>query len=103
PARLRWLRRHEPALADRVAHATMLSDWILFRLGGCYATDPSIGSSSGMFDLARRTWCDELIALCGFRADVFPKVEQPGTVVAKVTRKAAAETGLKQGTPVVVG
>jgi autoinducer 2 (AI-2) kinase len=103
PARLRWLRRHEPALSDRVAHATMLSDWILFRLGGRYVTDPSIGSSSGMFDLARRAWCDEIIALCGFRPDVFPKVEEPGTVVARVTAKAAKETGLKRGTPVVVG
>jgi autoinducer 2 (AI-2) kinase len=103
PARLLWLQRHDPGLCSRIAHVTMISDWILFRLGGCYVTDPTIGSSSGLFDLARRTWSEEIVALCGVRPEVFPKVEEPGTVVAAVTRTAAAETGLKEGTPVVVG
>jgi len=103
PARLLWLQRHEPGLWSRIARVTMLSDWILFRLGGRHVTDPSIGSSSGMFDLACRTWSEEIVALCGLRPEVLPKVEEPGTVVAAVTRRAAAETGLKEGTPVVVG
>jgi autoinducer-2 kinase len=103
PARFLWLQRHEPRLFDRIARVTMLSDWILFRLGGCHVTDPSIGSSSGMFDLVRHTWSDEIVALCGLGREVFPKVEEPGTVVAALTRTAAAETGLKQGTPIVVG
>jgi autoinducer 2 (AI-2) kinase len=103
PARFLWLARHEPRLFERISRMTMLSDWILFRLGGCHVTDPSIGSSSGMFDLARRAWSDEILALCGLDREVFPKVEEPGTVVAALTRKAAAETGLKEGTPVVFG
>jgi autoinducer 2 (AI-2) kinase len=103
PARFLWLKRHEPRLFDRIARVTMLSDWILFKLGGCHVTDPSVGSSSGMFDLARRTWSDEIVALCGVSREVFPKVEEPGTCVAALTRRAAAETGLKEGTPVVVG
>jgi autoinducer 2 (AI-2) kinase len=103
PARFLWLQRHEPALFGRIARVTMLSDWILYRLGGCHVTDPSVGSSSGMFDLARRTWSDEILALCGLSRQVVPKVEEPGTVVAEITPAAAAETGLKQATPVVVG
>jgi autoinducer-2 kinase len=103
PARLLWLQRHEPGLCSRIARVTMISDWILFRLGGRYVTDPTIGSSSGLFDLAGRTWSEEIVALCGMRPEVFPKVEEPGSVVAAVTRMAAAETGLKEGTPVVVG
>jgi autoinducer 2 (AI-2) kinase len=103
PARFRWLKRHEPRLFDRIAHVTMLSDWVLFRLGGRFVTDPSVGSSSGMFDLARRTWSDEILTLCGLDRQVFPKVVEPGAVVAAVTPTAAAETGLKEGTPVVAG
>jgi autoinducer 2 (AI-2) kinase len=103
PARFLWLKRHEPRLFDRIARVTMLSDWILYRLGGCHVTDPSVGSSSGMFDLARRAWSDEILALCGLGREVVPKVEEPGTVVAALLRTAAAETGLKEGTPVVVG
>ncbi len=103
PARLLWIQRHEPKLFEKVARLTMLADWITHRLTGEFVTDPSIGSSSGMFDLARRTWSTEVIEICGMRADVFPPVLAPGTVAGVVSAEAAAATGLRPGTPVVVG
>jgi autoinducer 2 (AI-2) kinase len=103
PARLLWIIAHEPEVRRSVAHVTMLSDWVLARLSGEYATDPSCGSSSGLFDLAARTWSRELIELCDFPPSVFPAVREPGSVLGGVTSSAAAETGLAPGTPVVVG
>ncbi|HSS94024.1 MAG TPA: autoinducer-2 kinase [Candidatus Dormibacteraeota bacterium] len=103
PARLRWIQRHEPAVFAEAAHLTMLADWITQRLTGEFATDPSIGSSSGMFDLTRRTWSSEIIDICGMRADIFPSVLEPGTVAGVVNAAAAGATGLREGTPVVVG
>jgi len=103
PARLRWIMRHEPAVFEGTAHLTMLADWITHRLTGEFVTDPSIGSSSGMFDLPARSWSKEIIDLCGMKAEVFPPVLEPGSVAGSVTREAAEETGLRAGTPVVVG
>jgi len=103
PPRLLWLQRHEPETFERIAHLTMLSDWILFKLCGEYITDPSAGSSSGMFDLARRTWSDEIVKMCGLSPDVLPAVYESGTVLGRVHGQAAIDTGLKEGTPVVVG
>ena len=103
PARLLWIRGHEPELFGRVEHLTMLADWITQRLTGEFVTDPSIGSSSGMFDLAGRSWSEEVIDICGMRADVFPSVLEPGTAAGVVSAGAAAATGLRPGTPVVVG
>jgi autoinducer-2 kinase len=103
PARLLWLRANQPEVLASVRHATMLGDWIGFRLCQEYATDPSLGSSSGMFDLARRTWSPEIVELCGLEPEVFPAVREPGTVLGAVSAAAAAETGLAAGTPVVVG
>lgn len=103
PARLLWIQRHEPELFARVARAGMLSDWVLTHLTGRYITDPSVGASSGMFDLARCTWSDDVVELCGLSPDVFPEVRDPGSVLGPVTARAAAETGLDEGTPVVVG
>jgi autoinducer 2 (AI-2) kinase len=101
--RLLWLQRHEPEIVARAAHLTMLGDWILYRLSGCYVTDPSLGSSSGLFDLAAREWSGHLLEICGLRAAVCPGVLEPGTVIGGVTGQAADETGLAEGTPVVVG
>ena len=101
--RLLWLQRHEPETFARTAHLTMLGDWILYRLSGQYVTDPSLGSSSGLFDLAARTWSPRLLEICGLPLDVCPPVREPGSVIGAVTATAARETGLAEGTPVVVG
>ena len=103
PARLLWVQRHEPDLFAKVQHMNMLADWITHQLTGEFVTDPSIGSSSGMFDLARRGWSKDVIDICGMRSDVFPTVLEPGTVAGLVTGAAADATGLRTGTPVVVG
>jgi autoinducer 2 (AI-2) kinase len=103
PARLRWLARHRPDILERTSGLGMLSDWIATRLSGVLATEPSCGSSSGMFSLADRAWSEEIAAVCGLPASVLPPVQDPGTVIGAVTEAAAAQTGLQPGTPVVAG
>ncbi len=103
PARLRWLARHQPGLLRRVQSLGMLSDWIVWRLARVHITEPSCGSSSGMFSLSRRSWSAEIAETCGLPPEVLPEVADPGTVVGVVTAEAAAHTGLRAGTPVAAG
>ena len=102
PARLRWIRRHQPEILDRARHMTMLGDWVIARLSGEFSTDPSLGSSSNLFELATRTWSAESAAELGL-PDLLPPVYEAGTVIGGVTPQAAAETGLREGTAVVIG
>jgi len=103
PARFLWIARHEPDVFASIAHVGMLGDWILTRLCGAFVTDPSLGSSSGMFDLAERDWSERVLELIGLERAVFPEVLEPGSVVGTVTAEAAEETGLRAGTRVVTG
>jgi autoinducer-2 kinase len=103
PARLRWLGRHRPGILRDAASLGMLSDWIVYRLTGQHVTEPSCGSSSGMFTLAGRTWSPTIPAWCGLDPAVLPPVADPGTAVGSVTAAAAAATGLRAGTPVAAG
>jgi autoinducer-2 kinase len=103
PARLRWLGRHRPDILDTTASLGMLSDWIVYRLSGQHVTEPSCGSSSGMFALADRRWSASIPARFGLPATVLPPVVDPGTVVGEVTAAAAGATGLRPGTAVVAG
>jgi autoinducer 2 (AI-2) kinase len=103
PARLRWLGRHRPDVLRDAASLGMLSDWIVYRLTGQHVTEPSCGSSSGMFTLASRGWSESIPALCGLDPAVLPPVADPGTVVGEVSATAAAVTGLRAGTPVAAG
>ena len=103
PARLRWLARHRPGIFGQIRGLGMLSDWIIYRLAGVQVTEPSCGSSSGMFNLASRNWSESIARTCGISPGVLPAVVDPGTVVGSVTAAAAARTGLRAGTPVVAG
>jgi autoinducer-2 kinase len=103
PARLRWLARHRPEILASVHSLGMLSDWITYRLAGVQVTEPSCGSSSGMFSLADRAWSERIAQICGLSPAVLPPVADPGSVVGEVTALAAAQTGLRAGTAVVAG
>lgn len=103
PARFRWIARHQPDVFRSIAHVGMLGDWILTRLTGEFVTDPSLGSSSGMFELAERTWSEHVLGICGLDSSVVPPVLDPGTIIGGVTASAAEQTGLREGTPVAVG
>ncbi len=101
--RLLWLQRHEPDIIRRTAQCTMIGDWILYKLTGSYVTDASLGSSSGLFNLAERTWSSRLLEMCGLSSDVCPPVREAGSIVGGVHAAAARQTGILEGTPVVVG
>jgi autoinducer 2 (AI-2) kinase len=101
--RFLWIKKHEKDIFHKISHMGMISDWILYKLTGQFVTDPSIGSSSGMFDLKNQKWSNEIISMCGLREDIFPEVRAPGSVIGGVTRRASLETHLVEGTPVVVG
>jgi autoinducer-2 kinase len=103
PARLRWLARHRPAIFGSIHSMGMISDWIVYRLAGVQVTEPSCGSSSGMFSLANRSWSESIARACGISPAVLPEVVEPGTAVGTVTAAAAAQTGLRAGTPVIAG
>jgi autoinducer 2 (AI-2) kinase len=103
PARFRWIRTHEPDIFDAIAHVGMLSDWVLYRLAGRFVTDPSAGSSSNLFDLRARSWSPSTLEMVGLPPSIVPEVLEPGQVVGPLHDRAAEETGLAAGTPVVVG
>ena len=103
PPRLAWVRRHRPGIWAEVRRLSMIADWMVLRLTGTLASEASIGSTSGLFDLGRRAWSPELLTQCGLDPAWFPEVVEAGTVVGQVSARAAAQTGLAVGTPVVAG
>ena len=76
PPRFWWLRKHLPEVYEQVAHMLMLCDWALYELSGEMATEPSIASSSGMFDLRRRIWSDEVIKAADLPVRDIPRFTQ---------------------------
>lgn len=103
PARFKWLRANAPHILDNAKTFGMLSDWVATGLTGEYATEPSAGSSTALFDLRERNWSQQLFDLLKLDASWCPPVHESGSPIGAVTKAAAMRTGLAEGTPVFAG
>lgn len=101
--RLLWLKRNRPHLYEKTASMNMISDWVLTKLSGVIASEPSNAGTSGIFSLETRRWVPEMAKKVGLKDDIFPPVYESGSIIGEVTKQASAETGLAVGTPVVTG
>jgi autoinducer-2 kinase len=101
--RLLWVKNFMPEVSRQTAKISMISDWVLFRLCGEIATDPSNAGTTGIYSLAARDWVPEMANTVGLRDDIFPTSVETGTVIGKLTPQAAQDTGLPPGLPVVMG
>ena len=100
---LKWLQRHEPEAIRRTRRLYISKDFLRTRLTGTWETDFSDAVGALMADDRTKTWSPELCALIGWPMETLPPVVKPSDVVGAVTPKAAAETRLAAGTPVVCG
>ncbi|WP_418641203.1 autoinducer-2 kinase [Sulfurimonas sp. ST-27] len=101
--RLLWLKNKRPKIYEKVANISMIGDWILARLSGVIAVDPSNGGTTGIFSLASRSWEKEMALKVGIKEEMFPPVLETGTILGNVSEKVADETGLSPLTKVVMG
>ena len=101
--RILWVKNKMPEIYEKTAAVGMFNDWLIYKLTGVMALEPSNGSTTGIFDLQKRDWDPAIARKCGLRDDIFPKVYECGSIAAAVSEKGAADTGLAVGTPVVVG
>lgn len=101
--RIMWLKNNKPKLYEKVAAISMIGDWILFKLSGIIASDPSNGGTTGIFSLKNRNWDSSMAKRIGLKDDIFPPCLEVGTLMGTVTKSASKETGLSIDTKVVMG
>jgi xylulokinase len=101
--KLVWLRENEPEAYQRIAHILLPKDYIRYRLSGAFVTDVADGSGMSLVDIGKRQWSDEMLAACDIPREWLPELCESQDVCAYVSEAAAAETGLKAGTPIVGG
>ena len=103
PSWLSYLKKLKPDTFKKIETVLSLNDWALFKLSNEKASEPAGACETCLFDITRIEWNTEIIDALGYPEHIFPKILKNGQILGEVTPKAAAETGLKAGTPVVVG
>jgi len=102
--KLAWLRAHEPGLLERATHVLQSHAFVVRELTGEATCDASTAMlCAPLFDARAGVWSAAGAAAAGVPLRLLPRIARSHDVVGRVTREAAAATGLREGTPVVAG
>jgi xylulokinase len=99
-----WYKRNEPGKYERTETITDTTGYLTYRLTGNYTIDNAIAAFfHPLFDLSAVEWADEMFDEVGISRDLVPESRWSTELAGHVTPAAARETGLAEGTPVIVG
>ena len=98
-SKMRWVIEHEPEVAAAAAHLLLPGDYLGWRLTGEWATTPSGLSEGILWDFSQSARADFLLHHYAIDPDLVPEVVPTFAEQGRLTAAAAAELGLRRGTP----
>ena len=99
-AKLAWVKHNEPQIFEQIYKIMLPGDYLAMKLSGVVNTTVS-GLSEGMFwDFKEKKPAAFLLDYFGFDHSLIPDIVPTFSVQSDVSAEAAAELGLKPGTPI---
>jgi L-fuculokinase len=98
--KLFWLNKHHKNLMSKMAHWLFMPSILSNRLTGTKHTDISMAGTSMLTQLNSRGFSEHIIHETGLKPQIFPPLKEAGQQVGFVTKAAAVQTGINEGTPV---
>ena len=102
-SKIMWIKDNEPEIYKNTAKFVHAKDYVVSRLTGRIFSDYSDASGTNLLDIRSLEWSGELIAASGIDKNKLPDLIESTDVAGKLTRSAASQCGLAEGTPVVIG
>ena len=102
---LRWLKDNSRELYDRIRWVLGAKDWVNFNLTGEGSAECTDASNDGLVNLHTRTYDPRILEAFGIpeMGAALPPLRGSSEIIGGVCPRAASETGLAAGTPVVGG
>jgi xylulokinase len=102
--KLLWLKEEEPKVFAQTASLLIGSkDYVIRQLTGACVTDPTTAATTGMMNIKSWQWETAWLAELQLLSAQLPAICPSNKIVGHVTQKAAEQTGLLAGTPVLCG
>ena len=97
--KLVWYVRERPALWGRTRWVLQMHDWLLARLCGAIASEPSSASMSQLLDVSRARLVGRRPRRAGIDRERLPPLLDAGTVAGGLDADVAREVGLARARP----
>jgi len=99
-----WIKDNLPEIYKQTYKFGHFNTYFHRRLVGKWATDPTNASFTGIYETFKGgSWSEELCKGLGIDMDKLPDIVPSLSIIGHLTREAAAETGLREGIPVLMG
>jgi len=101
--KIMWIKQNEPAIFKQTAKFITSTSYIIYKLTGNYVIDAHTATEfNPLIDIKKVAW-DDRFAEDITLLDKLPEIGWSDEIAGSVTAKAAAETGIPEGTPVNFG
>ena len=98
-----WYRKNRPEVFEKTEKVLQSNSYIAYRMTGEITQDLSQGYGLACFDMRKGCWDDDACEALGIPRKLLPEIVNCHQVIGRLTKEAAEQTGLKEGTPVVAG
>lgn len=98
-----WFKENLPDIYEKTYKFLQSNSYIALKLTGTFTQDKSQGYGLHFFDAKTCTYDASLAKDLGISLDKVPDIYDCHSIIGSVTKKAASQTGLMEGTPVVAG
>lgn len=102
-AKILWYQEHLPEIYEKTEKILQSNSFIAYRLTGMMTQDISQGYGFHCFNMRTGTWDDAMCEKMGIRRSLLPEIVPCHQIIGTVTKWAAEQTGLAEGTPVAAG
>lgn len=102
-AKILWYKENRPEVYRKTHKILQSNSYIAFKLTGQISQDLSQGYGLHCFDMRTGQWDEEMCKKMGIPREFLPEIVPSDQIIGTVTKKAAEESGLAEGTPVAAG
>src|SRR5574344_431879 len=99
-SKLAWVKANEPEIFDKIDKIMLPGDYIAMKLSGDIKTTIGGLSEGMMWDFEEKKPAKFLLDYFGFSESILPEIVPTFSVQSVVSKMAAEELGLQEGTPI---
>src|SRR5205085_1562831 len=97
-----WVRKHEPALFDKIRTVLLPKDYVRLRMTGDKASDMADSAGTLWLDVAAREWSDAMLAASGLTRAQMPRLFEGSAITGTLRADIATAWGMAR-VPVAAG
>lgn len=99
-SKLAWVKQHEPAIYDKIAHVMLPGDFVSMKFTGIITTSISSLSEGIFWDFKNNELSKDILNYYGFDQSVLPNIQPVFSNHGELLPDIAAKLNLKSGIPI---